>query len=132
LDKDSDDDGSEDGIDNCPMVPNADQANGNGGEFGDACEVIPLDDDGDTVPNDRDNCPQVANQDQHDTDEDDVGDACDIDPSGNDPFRNAPLGGGGCTLLQPVSASSSLHWVILIGIIALPFLKKYLPMGRGR
>ena len=58
---DSDGDGTYDAMDNCPSVPNSDQANADGDAFGDAC----------------DNCPLVANDDQTDLDFDGVGDACD-------------------------------------------------------
>jgi hypothetical protein len=58
---DTDRDGIEDGEDNCPTVPNADQTDDDGDELGDAC----------------DNCPAVPNTDQADGDGDDVGDACD-------------------------------------------------------
>ncbi len=48
-------------IDNCIDVPNADQANNDDDELGDAC----------------DNCPEDGNQDQTDADGDEVGDVCD-------------------------------------------------------
>ena len=48
-------------VDNCPLVSNPDQRDGDGDGFGDAC----------------DNCPRVANPDQRDSDQDGVGDACD-------------------------------------------------------
>ena len=51
-------------FDNCPLVPNPDQA----------------DDDGDDVGNVCDNCPGVANADQRDTDDDLTGDVCDVCP----------------------------------------------------
>jgi len=57
---DSDGDGVYDGGDNCPLVPNPDQADGDGDGVGDAC----------------DNCPEVYNPDQKDSDGDGVGDAC--------------------------------------------------------
>ena len=40
--------------DNCPFIPNADQANYDGDNFGDACDD---DDDNDTVLDEFDNCP---------------------------------------------------------------------------
>ena len=60
---DADGDGKSDGFDNCPFVPNRDQADSDGDGVGDAC----------------DNCPTVANPDQLDTDGDGLGDACDPD-----------------------------------------------------
>jgi hypothetical protein len=58
---DFDNDGVCDAIDNCPNVPNSNQANNDGDSFGNAC----------------DNCPNVANDDQADGDNDGIGDACD-------------------------------------------------------
>jgi len=59
---DSDGDGIEDSIDNCPTVPNANQKDTDGDGKGDAC----------------DNCPTVPNPAQKDTNNDGKGDACDI------------------------------------------------------
>ncbi|MGK0361101.1 MAG: hypothetical protein ACI9U2_003419, partial [Bradymonadia bacterium] len=57
--------GDEDGIcqgdDNCPDVPNPDQADADGDDIGDVC----------------DSCPNVANPGQEDEDADGIGDACD-------------------------------------------------------
>jgi hypothetical protein len=54
-------------LDNCPLVPNADQADTDGDHVGDAC----------------DNCLTVANANQLDTDGDHFGDACDCAPGNN-------------------------------------------------
>jgi hypothetical protein len=82
---DSDGDGVNDDVDNCPNVPNADQTDTDGDDVGDACDGTPTgDDDGDDVDNSVDNCPNVPNADQTDTDGDDVGDACDGTPTGDD------------------------------------------------
>ncbi len=78
---DSDGDDVPDGEDNCPAVPNVDQADADGDGTGDACDGDP---DGDFVPTADDNCPDVANTDQLDTDEDGLGDACDPDDDGDD------------------------------------------------
>jgi len=64
---DFDGDGIEDQYDNCPYVPNPDQADTDGDSVGDAC----------------DNCPTVANPTQSDLDHDGIGDACDPDPDGD-------------------------------------------------
>jgi len=58
---DTDDDGLCGIDDNCPDLPNPDQADEDGDGVGDAC----------------DNCPKVVNRGQDDTDGDAVGDACD-------------------------------------------------------
>ncbi len=64
---DSDDDGVLDIDDNCPSIPNTNQANNDGDLFGNVC----------------DNCPNDANNDQADFDNDQQGDACDDDIDGD-------------------------------------------------
>lgn len=63
-------------IDNCPAVPNADQADLDTDGQGDTCDA---DDDNDGVDDVSDNCPMLANADQLDTDADGLGNACDPD-----------------------------------------------------
>ncbi|MDW3646373.1 MAG: thrombospondin type 3 repeat-containing protein [Bacteroidia bacterium] len=75
---DSDGDGVNDDVDNCPDTPNPDQADLDGDGQGDVCDP---DDDGDGVNDDVDNCPVTANADQADADGDGVGDACDNCPT---------------------------------------------------
>ena len=77
---DTDGDGIADDDDNCPDIPNADQADTDGDGQGDACDP---DIDGDGVLNDADNCPLVPNADQADFDNDGQGDACDADVDGD-------------------------------------------------
>ena len=78
--KDSDGDGINDNVDNCPTVPNPDQRDLDADKFGDACDP---DMDGDGIPNQPDNCPAVANNDQRDTDLNGIGDACSDDRDGD-------------------------------------------------
>ena len=82
---DTDGDGVSDATDNCPNVPNANQADSDNDGIGYACEnqTTPPDYDGDGVPDATDNCPAVANPDQRDGDGDGVGDACDATQSGD-------------------------------------------------
>ena len=97
---DTDGDGVFDGVDNCPTVPNPDQADADGDGVGDACDSC-TDTDGDGFGNPgfpvntcpTDNCPSTPNPTQADADGDGVGDACDGCP--NDPAKLAP-GQCGC------------------------------------
>ncbi len=72
--RDDDNDGVLDARDNCPTVPNADQADADGDGQGDVCDD---DDDNDGVADTADNCRTTANPDQADSDGDGIGDACD-------------------------------------------------------
>jgi hypothetical protein len=85
-DPDTDGDGIADSSDNCASTPNADQADADGDDVGDACDSTPNgpDADGDGVPDSSDNCASTPNADQADADGDDVGDACDSTPNGPD------------------------------------------------
>ena len=82
---DLDGDGISNEDDNCPLIPNADQADADNDDAGDLCDDCPEDDendvDGDEICGSIDNCPTNANADQADADSDDVGDACDPCPS---------------------------------------------------
>ncbi len=78
---DFDGDGIPDGTDNCPTVPNPDQADTDGDGIGDCCDSDAPDQDGDGIANSCDNCPAVYNADQTDTDADGIGDACENTPT---------------------------------------------------
>ncbi|MGQ0794928.1 MAG: thrombospondin type 3 repeat-containing protein [Nitrosopumilaceae archaeon] len=70
---DDDGDGIPNDSDNCPTVPNADQADNYGTSAGDACE----DSDSDTILDITDNCPTTQNTDQADNYGGPLGDVCD-------------------------------------------------------
>jgi len=78
---DSDNDGVNDILDNCPYENNPQQEDADNDFIGDACDDCPNDKyndaDGDGICGDVDNCPETANEYQEDYDGDDVGDACD-------------------------------------------------------
>ena len=73
---DDDGDGVLDNVDNCPAVPNPDQADIDGDGIGNACDT---DNDNDGIDDELDNCPAVPNPDQADIDGDGIGNACDTD-----------------------------------------------------
>jgi DNA/RNA endonuclease G (NUC1) len=75
---DTDNDGVPDTADNCPFAANANQADNDGDNIGDACDS---DDDNDGVADTSDNCPLAANTNQADGDSDGIGDACDPNPN---------------------------------------------------
>ncbi len=78
LDFDNDNDGILDPDDNCPLVANADQADGDNDEVGDACDTE-NDSDLDGIADNIDNCPNVPNPNQLDLDSDEIGYLCDDD-----------------------------------------------------
>jgi hypothetical protein len=78
---DTDDDGIADDTDNCRLVANPNQADGDGDGVGDVCD----DSDADARPDAFDNCPTVPNPSQLDTDGDGLGNACDSDDEGATP-----------------------------------------------
>jgi OOP family OmpA-OmpF porin len=103
---DRDGDGFGDICDNCPDVPNPDQADGDRDGIGDKCDNCPeianldqADCDSDGVGDLCDNCPEKANRDQTDTDCDGLGDACDECPQTP---QGAKIDENGCWILGRV------------------------------
>ena len=87
---DSDGDGVEDSVDNCPLVENPSQLDADGDGLGNAC----------------DNCVRVANPGQEDADGDGVGDDCDTCPGTvgdvlqDDDSLRVVVGLDGCSVTQ--------------------------------
>jgi hypothetical protein len=84
---DTDEDGVGDACDACPFAPNPDQADTDGDGAADACDVCPsdpdpaqADTDGDGVGDVCDGCPLAFDPEQLDADQDGTGDACDNCP----------------------------------------------------
>ena len=80
VEGDTDGDGIDDGLDNCPLIPNPGQQNQDGDALGDPCDD---DVDGDGIPNTLDNCLTLFNPPQIDLDKDGAGDPCDDDKDGD-------------------------------------------------
>ena len=78
---DSDGDGVEDSVDNCPENYNPDQSDVDSDGIGDVCDNDGDDDiqdkDNDGIEDSIDNCPETYNPDQSDVDGDGIGDLCD-------------------------------------------------------
>ena len=98
---DTDGDGIQDNVDNCPFVPNANQLDTDADGVGDVCDNCPtasnanqLDTDADGRGDVCDNCPLISNPTQADNDADGLGDPCDPDDDNDgtlDPQDCAPF-----------------------------------------
>lgn len=73
---DTDKDGIEDKLDNCPLIANPNLKDNDNDGIGDTCDD---DDDNDGVLDVNDNCPLIVNPDQADADNDGIGNLCDSD-----------------------------------------------------
>ncbi|MDC2891168.1 thrombospondin type 3 repeat-containing protein [Psychrosphaera algicola] len=84
---DSDNDGIDDNLDNCPNMANSDQADNDNDGLGNVCDATPnggsTDSDSDGIADSLDNCPNMANSDQADNDSDGLGNVCDATPNGD-------------------------------------------------
>lgn len=106
---DSDFDGIDELVDNCPLVSNEDQSDLDNDNLGDACDSdidndgianeldsFPFDatetsdTDNDGVGDNVDNCLVITNTDQQDSDNDFIGDACDCDQLPENECSNTP------------------------------------------
>jgi hypothetical protein len=76
---DTDNDGIEDALDNCPDSFNPNQEDANNNNIGDICENTNNDTDNDGIEDVIDNCPNTFNPNQEDADNDGIGNLCDSD-----------------------------------------------------
>lgn len=75
---DTDTDGVNDNLDNCPIDSNGQQTDTDQDQVGDVCDS---DDDNDGVDDVTDNCPLISNPGQENSNQDPAGDACEAPPA---------------------------------------------------
>jgi hypothetical protein len=95
---DSDSDGYDDDVDNCPLTWNSGQGDADSDGIGDLCDNCPdtwnsaqHDGDNDGIGTWCDNCVVNCNIQQLDADEDGIGDVCDTEDDGCDGCGNGPI-----------------------------------------
>jgi choice-of-anchor B domain-containing protein len=91
VNTDTDNDGVENTVDNCPETSNPNQADTDGDGIGDVCDDF-FDSDNDGIRDNEDNCPLITNPDQSDADNDGIGDACDAQTGNKIPCENGKAG----------------------------------------
>ena len=94
-----------DACDNCPKIPNQDQADDDEDTLGNVCDNND-DSDRDGIPDMSDNCISDPNADQLDTDSDGMGDECDPDAD-NDKLLNEQ---DNCMLVFNPDQQASSDW----------------------
>ena len=126
LGLDADGDGVADACDNCPGLPNPNQADTDGDHLGDACDNCPgapnadqKDTDSDGTGDACDNCVTFPNTGQEDCDGDGIGDACDAGLCGGeqralDVTVSSNLGGSGTVRWQTNAEDNLVGFNILV------------------
>ena len=98
---DTDNDSIADVEDNCLTIANANQADRDNDDYGDACDDLPddatehRDTDNDSTGDNSDNCPTIYNLNQDNDDGDDYGNACDAFPTNATEWADADGDGTG-------------------------------------
>lgn len=119
---DADSDGVADGIDNCKLKSNPDQADADNDGFGDVCDNCKLktnvdqaDVDNDGVGDACDNCKSISNTDQADTDQDTVGNVCDNCPATSNSDQKDTDGNGKGDVCEGAPATECGNTVVEAG-----------------
>jgi hypothetical protein len=105
---DSDGDGVNNYIDNCPTIPNSNQADANLDGQGNVCDNN-SDSDSDTVMDNVDNCVSIPNQNQANANNDAEGDVCDGNSDSDNDGRNDNI--DNCTsIFNPDQKDCNANW----------------------